>query len=126
MNGEYRDFIQQSGTFGVGVNKGLINTNNLGGTINNEAQSKSLAEAASEIQQLLQQLEKTYPSNTTTGKMAIATEAIKLIDSNPKLHQRVLSALKAGGIQAFTQFLNHPAASFVIGALDDWHKSQGE
>jgi ribosomal protein L28 len=120
------DNIWQTGNFGVGVNKGEIHTKNVGGMIINEAQSKSLTEAATEIQQLLNQLEKSYSTDTTTGKMAIATEAIRLIDSNPKLHQRVLSALKAGGIQAFAQFLNHPAASFVIGALEDWQKSKGE
>jgi hypothetical protein len=36
-----------------------------------------------------------------------------------------LSALKAGGVSAFEQLLNHPAASFVIGALEDWKNSQG-
>jgi hypothetical protein len=112
--------------FGIGVNKGEINAKNIGGKFSNEAQSKSLVEAATEIQELLKQLEKSYSTDTTAGKMAIATEAIRLIDSNQNLHQRVLSALKAGGIQAFAQFLNHPAASFVIGALEDWQKSKGE
>lgn len=90
-----------------------------------QEQKQSLAEVAAEIQELLVQLEKSYPTDTTTGKMAVATEAIKQIDSNPKLHKRVFSALKAGGIQALGQLLNHPAASFVIGALEDWQKSKG-
>ncbi|WP_238361207.1 hypothetical protein [Iningainema tapete] len=34
------------------------------------------------------------------------------------------SALKSGGIQALAQLLNHPAASFVIGALEDWQKTK--
>jgi chemotaxis response regulator CheB len=89
-----------------------------------QEQKRTLAEAADEIQQLLIQLEKSYPTDTTTGKMTVATEAIKHIDSNPKLHKRVLNALKAGGVQALEQFLNHPAASFVIGALEDWQKTQ--
>lgn len=105
----------------TGEHKGdqTVNQNNYYG------EKQSLAKAAEEIQQLLQQLEKSYSTDTTAGKMAIATEAIKYIDTNPKLHQRVLSALKAGGVQALSQFLNHPAASFVIGALEDWHKSKG-
>ena len=89
-----------------------------------QEQKQNLAEAAAEIQELLVQLEKSYPTDTTPGKMVVATEAIKQIDSNPKLHKRVLSALKAGGVQALGQFLNHPAASFVIGALEDWQKSK--
>ncbi|MCC5638250.1 hypothetical protein LC593_20910 [Nostoc sp. CHAB 5844] len=56
--------------------------------------------------------------------MAIATETISQIDSNPTLAARIFSALKAGGVSAFEQFLNHPAASFVIGALEDWEKTK--
>jgi hypothetical protein len=120
------DNIWQSGNFGVGVNKGEINTRDLGGMITNEAQFKNLTEAAAEIQELLSQLEKSHSITTNSGKMAIATEAIKIIESNPKLHQRVFSALKAGGIQALAQFLNHPAATFVIAALEEWQKHEGE
>lgn len=46
------------------------------------------------------------------------------IENNHTLRQRVLSALKTGGIQALGQILNHPAATFVIAALEDWQKSQ--
>lgn len=88
-------------------------------------QPQSLVEAAAEIQQLLEQLDKSYPSNTTTDKMTVAVETIKQIDANPDFAARILSALKAGGVSAFEQFLNHPAASFVIGALEDWQKSKG-
>ncbi|MEH2222920.1 hypothetical protein [Nostoc sp.] len=88
-------------------------------------QPQSLADAAAEIQQLLEQLDKSYPSNTTTGKMAIATKALAQIEGDKSLSERVLNALKAGGISAFEQFLNHPAASFVIGALEDWQKTKG-
>lgn len=87
-------------------------------------QQKSLVRAAAEIQQLLQQLEKSYPTSTTHEKLAFAAEAIRQIDSDPKLHERLLSALKAGGVQALGQALNHPIASFLIGALDDWQSSK--
>ncbi|BAY17373.1 hypothetical protein NIES21_32100 [Anabaenopsis circularis NIES-21] len=90
-----------------------------------QEKKQKLAEAAADIQQLLIQLENSYPTDTTAGKMTIATEAIKQIDNNPQLHNQILSALKAGGIQALAQFLNHPAASFVIGALEDWQKNKG-
>jgi uncharacterized protein YjbI with pentapeptide repeats len=91
---------------------------------NNSQQKQSLAKAAAEIQNLLEQLDKSYPSDTTTGKMEIATGVIQYIDRNPDLAARLSSALKAGSVQAFTQFLNHPAASFVVGALDDWQKTK--
>jgi hypothetical protein len=88
------------------------------------SQQKSIVETAAEIQQLLEQLDKSYPIGTTTGKMALATEAISRIESNPSLAERIVSALQAGSIEAIAQILNHPAASFVIGALEDWKKNK--
>ena len=125
VQGNKGDTINQSGTFGIGVNKGNIQSGAKVGGIINEAQPQNLAEAAKEIQQLLEQLGETYPTDTTMGKMSIATEAIQQIDSNPQLTSRVLSALQAGGTSALDSFLDHPAASFVIGALEDWQQSKG-
>ena len=120
------DSYQQSGNFGIGhMSGGRIQSGAKVAGVINEAQQRNLAEAAAEIQQLLEQLEKSYPTNTTMGKMQIATEAISQIDSNPTLAGRILSALKAGGISAFEQLLNHPSASFVIGALADWQETKG-
>lgn len=99
-----------------------IQGNYIQGDYYNVEKPQNLAEAAAEIQKLLEQLEKSYPTNTTVGKMAIATEAISQIDKNPNLATRILSAIKADGVSAFEQFLNHPASSFIIGALEDWQK----
>ena len=103
---------------------------NTGNIANNSAnldtnRTQSLAQVAVEIEELLHQLEQSYPTSTTLDKMNIATEAIEHIDNNPRLAQRTLSALKAGGISALEQLLNHPAASFFIGALDDWKQNKG-
>ncbi|MFM7405365.1 MAG: hypothetical protein ACKO3K_01515 [Cuspidothrix sp.] len=68
-------------------------------------QPVSLVEAATKIQKLLEQLEQSYSVTTTAGKMAIATEAITQIQSNPTLAPRILSALKSGSVSAFEQFL---------------------
>ncbi len=57
--------------------------------------------------------------------MAIATEAIERINNDPKLASRILSALKAGGTSALDSLLDRPAASFVIGALEDWQQTKG-
>lgn len=113
---------QNNSSFGVGVNQGEINTEKLAGTIV-EADKRNIAEVAAEIQQLLEQLEKSYSTNTTIEKMAVASEAIKLIEGNQGLYQRIISALKAGSTQALAQYLNHPLASFVIAAFEDWQKS---
>ncbi|BAZ21422.1 hypothetical protein NIES4073_23000 [Kalymmatonema gypsitolerans NIES-4073] len=83
-------------------------------------QKQNLASAAAEIQQLLEQLSQSIPTNTVSGRMAVATEAIQRIENNPTLMQKVISALRAGGAAALEQLLSHPAASFVIAALEDW------
>ncbi|GAB4377386.1 MAG: hypothetical protein Kow00121_26680 [Elainellaceae cyanobacterium] len=96
------------------------------GNYYNSPQAKqNLAEGAAEIQQLLEQLSKTYPTNTQSQQMTVAAKAIEEIEQNPTLTQRVLSALQAGSVSALEQLLNHPAASFVIAALEDWQKTKG-
>lgn len=118
------DYHQQSGNFGIGhMSGGKIEGGAKVAGVLNEAEQQNLAEAATQIQQLLEQLEKSYPTTTTVGKMAIATEVIKQIEANPTLTVRVLSAISAGGVSALEAFLNHPAASFVMGALQDWQET---
>jgi AbiTii len=89
-------------------------------------QRQTLVEAAAEIQKLLEQLSQTYSMDTLSGRMQLATEAVTRIESNPNLMQRLVSSLQAGGVSALEQFLNHPAASFVIAALEDWQKTKGK
>jgi hypothetical protein len=89
-------------------------------------QRQTLAEAAAEIQKLLEQLSQTYSTDTVLERMQLATEAVTRIKSNPNLMQRLVSSLQAGGVSALEQLLNHPAASFVIAALEDWQKTKGE
>jgi Leucine-rich repeat (LRR) protein len=119
-----RGDINQSGNFGVGVNQGEIKDNAKAAGIYNEAEQQNLVQAAAEIQQLLEQLEQTYPTDTLSGKMQIATKATEKIENNAPLKQRILQALKAGEIFAIEEALNHPASSFVINALKDWQQSK--
>ena len=109
--------------YGVGINKGNINNSKFARIIY-ESEQQNLAEAARDIQELLEQLEKTYPSETTMDRMKIATEVITHIDNHPTKAQKIFSAIKAGGVAAVEQLLNHPASSFVIAALNDWQKSK--
>lgn len=94
------------------------------GDITHNNVEKNLVESAAEIKQLLEQLEKSYPTKTASEKMIAASEAIKRIESNPELHKKIMNALKAGSTQALSQFLNHPLASFIIAAFEDWQKSK--
>ena len=86
--------------------------------------TQNLADAAKEIQAIIEQLSTTHPTNSMMEKVAFAEEVKNQIAGNPSLGGRILSASKAGGIAAIEQFLNHPLASFVMAALEDWQKNQ--
>lgn len=85
-----------------------------------EAQQKTLAEIAAEIQQLLQQLEKSNSTETTAGQMAVVSQAIEIVENNPTLKQRVIGALKSGGTEAFKEALDHPVANVLVAAFEGW------
>ena len=87
-------------------------------------QKQTLAEAAEEIQQLLEQLSQTYPTNTTTEQMVVATEAIKRIESNPSFKQRVINAAREGGLAAFEKALDSTAGAFITGAVRGWLEAE--
>jgi hypothetical protein len=97
-----------------------------GNSINNNSTDQQIIEdAIQEIKTLIDRLEKdSLPSNTTVGKMRVATKFIEEIDRSPSITRKILNAIKVGGIKAIEQALNHPAPSFVIGALEAWHKDK--
>ncbi|MDS9398975.1 leucine-rich repeat domain-containing protein [Aphanizomenon flos-aquae NRERC-008] len=69
-------------------------------------QKQNLADAAAEIQQLLNQLSKTNPTATPQEITNTIEQEIK---SNPTLKDRLIAALKAGGLEALKTIFNHPA-----------------
>jgi uncharacterized protein YjbI with pentapeptide repeats len=89
-------------------------------------QPQSLAQAAGEIQQLLKQLEQTYPTTTTSQQMVVAAEAINQIESNPLLKERVINAVKSGGLAAFEKAIDNPAGAFIVGAIKGWQSVEAE
>ena len=58
--------------------------------------------------------------------MAVAAEAVEVIEAKPELKGRVISALKAGGVAAFETAIDHPAVSFVLAAVEDWQDKDSE
>ena len=90
----------------------------------NHYNSANLAEPAKEIQDLIEQLAKTHPTDTRAAKNSFADQIVEQIDANPSLSRRLLSATKTGGIAAIEQFLSHPAVSFVVAAIEDWEKTK--
>jgi uncharacterized protein YjbI with pentapeptide repeats len=89
-------------------------------------QPQSLAQAAAEIQELLKQLEQTYPSTTTSQQMVVAAEAINRIESNPTMKKKVINAVKEGGLAAFEKAIDNPAGAFIVGAIKGWQEIEAE
>lgn len=91
-----------------------------GNTIYHEAsKNPSLTEAAQDIQNLLKQLEATHPTATSLEQMAIATEAVKQIESDPSLKQKAINAAKGGAIEALKQT---SIGAIVVAAIEGWTK----
>jgi len=101
-----------------------VQAQQIGGNINNYTpeQRQTLIEAAKEIQQLLQHLDQSYPTNTPIEKQVVVIEALKQIDSNPTLKARLMGAFKAGSTEAIKELVNHPLANVLVAALEGWQE----
>ncbi|MEJ6487945.1 pentapeptide repeat-containing protein [Nostoc punctiforme UO1] len=121
------NFNLQGAQFAGGlVDAETVTANQIGGNITNYTpeQRQNLAQAAAEIQQLLNQLGQTYPTNTPLEKQIVVTEALKEIERNPTLKARVIGALKAGGTEALKELLDHPAVNVLLAALEGWQDAE--
>ena len=103
-------------THGRGINKRNINNSKFARTIY-ESQPQNLAKATREIKELLEQLEKNYPSETTTGRMKIATEVYEAAEP-----------LFLQAIEIFKIALpeNHPSLATSLNNLALLYDSQGK
>ena len=82
-------------------------------------QQQTLAEAAAEIQKLLQQLEQNNPDATPEQQQAYVNAAIP-----PSIKQRCASALKAGGETAIEEFLDNPYVNVGKAVVKAWIKPE--
>ena len=100
---------------------GQVNTGNLTvagdniGIQNNY--SPNLAQAAKEIKELLDQLSEEYNPNTEKGQSSIKNEALKVIKNDSTLQQKIVNALKEGGVTTLEEAINHPVAKVVIATV---------
>ena len=90
----------------------------------NEAQEKTLAEATKEIQDLLQQLEKSYPSTTPLEQIALAGEAVKAIENNPTLKQRLINAGKEGGLAFVEKACDNVVGATISASIRGWIEAE--
>ncbi|WP_242044953.1 esterase/lipase family protein [Anabaena azotica] len=116
-------FNLQGAQFGGGlVNADTVNAGQIGGNITNynPEQKQNLAQAAAEIQQLLNQLSQIYPTTTTSQKMTVVARAMDEIESNPTLKAEVIGALKSGRTKAFKELIDHPLVNVFMAAVEGW------
>ncbi len=114
-------YNEQTGNFGIGqMSGGEIKDNAQVGGIINESQQQTLAEAAKEIQDLLNQLSQTYPSVKTTEKMEVVGKAIDIIEDNPSLKSKIIKTLKAVGAESFKEAINHPLVNIFMAGIEAW------
>jgi hypothetical protein len=74
--------------------------------------SPNLIEAAQEIKELLNTLDKEYPNDS----VMVGIKTVEEIRNNPTLKVRFINALKEGGLEAFEQLIDHPAVSIILAA----------
>ncbi|WP_225895523.1 formylglycine-generating enzyme family protein [Dendronalium phyllosphericum] len=121
------NFNLQNAQFAGGlVNADTVNAGQIGGNITNynTEERQNLAQAAAEIQQLLNQLSHSYPTATTSEKMSVVARAVDEIESNPTLKARVIGALKAGGTEAFKDLIDHPLVNILLASIDEWQEAE--
>ncbi|MHC5860964.1 pentapeptide repeat-containing protein [Nostoc sp.] len=120
-------FNLQNAQFAGGLlNADTVNAHQIGGNITNynPEQKQNLAEAAAEIQQLLNQLSQTYPTATTSEKMTVVARAVDEIENNPTLKARVSGALKTGGTEAFKELIDHPLVNILLASIEGWQEAE--
>ena len=91
---------------------------------NYETPDQNLAEAAAEIQKLLEQLSQNNPTTTNRGKMKVVAEVVDQIESNPTLKVRVINSLKAGGTETLKVAINHPLVNILMATIEGWQEAE--
>ncbi len=81
-------------------------------------QKQTLAEAAKEIQNLLQQLSITDYYSNPTNDLEIATQAIQEIEKNPSLKSRIIRTFREAGKEAFKELIDHPVVNTLMAAIE--------
>lgn len=116
-------YYEQSGNIGIGhMSGGEIKGNAKVAGVINEAEQQNLADAAAEIQALLEQLSETYPTTTSREKNIVVGEVVDQIENNPTLKSKVINALKAGGKEAFKEAIDHPLVNILMATIEGWQE----
>lgn len=132
VQGDYREgkqshFNLQGAQFAGGlVNADTVNAEQIGGNITNSnpEPKHNLGDAAAEIRELLQNLEKTNSTRTSAEKMTVAAKAVDEIEKNPTLKLWVIEALLSGQREALKEAIRHPLVNILMTSIDEWQNER--
>ncbi|MBO1347208.1 MAG: hypothetical protein EBE86_007330 [Hormoscilla sp. GUM202] len=85
---------------------------------------QTLADYAAEIQELLQILHRSYPSDIPADTQAEIDVAVKGIERNMELKERVIGALKAGGREALKELADNVYVNTLLAAYEGWRNPE--
>ena len=111
---------QSQAKIGIGYSE-KVEAEKIAGNIN-EIDSKILKETVAKVQYLLEEVSKTYPTETLTQQAVVAEQVIQEINNDFTLKQRVVSAIKAMGVEAFMEGIDHPVANILRAGMDGFKK----
>ena len=118
--------------FGIGNVEGDISAGTVGGNVHATAEKfevvinkqQNLSEAVAEVQQILEQLSQTYPMETVSEKTVAAAEVIKKIDANPTFKNRLINAVKEGGLAGLEKALDNVVGATIVAAIKGWQENE--
>ena len=88
-------------------------------------QQQSLTSAAMEIQSLLTQLAQNYPDGSLEEKQTVAKMELKRkVKEDPTFKDRLLSAIKSGGIETVKVLTNNPFVSIPLETFKGWLEAE--
>jgi hypothetical protein len=88
-------------------------------------QQQSITSAAMEIQALLTQLAKDHPEGSLEEKQTLAKMELKRkIKVDPTLKDRLLNAIKSGGIETVKVLTNNPFVSIPLETVKGWLEAE--
>ncbi|BDI21007.1 hypothetical protein ANSO36C_68090 (plasmid) [Nostoc cf. commune SO-36] len=114
--------IQNNDFQGANIGGGVAGRDYTGDVTHNYAIQQNLAKSAAEIQQILKQLEQSYPTTSLVEKATVVEKAINQIENDPTLKARVLGALKLAGKEAFKEAVDHPLVNVLIAGIEGWQE----
>jgi uncharacterized coiled-coil protein SlyX len=118
-------FNISGGKIGGGIQAAQGNNNVQTMTNHTAAEQKSnLEETAKEIQKLLQKLEQNNPTTTTVEKITVVAKAIDEIEKNSSFKERIITAFKSAGTEAFKELIHHPLANIMMASIESWYEAE--